>query len=85
MKARKLNFIKNEYQEVEINEAWYCPLLEEVKDKEKINCVNCGKLIKYCDSYSSKQYKGIYEVSFKVCADCHTVERYHEQMCKGNM
>lgn len=84
MKARKLNFIKNEYQEVEVNDDWYCPLLKEVKDKEKINCVNCGKLIKYCDSYSSKQYKGIYDVSFKVCADCHIEERYQELTYREN-
>ena len=80
MKAKKYNFILKKWEDVEINDNWYCPINGEIKDNEKINCVNCGKKIKYKNSFYSKQYLNNYKLNFKVCEDCHIMERYLEKM-----
>lgn len=73
MKLRRWNYEKREYLEVEIPENYnirlYCGDMEEI-----VNCPNCGKELKYGETYTSKEHHNSIGLCYGVCEDCHNEE-----------
>lgn len=73
MKINKWNFLTKEYDQVEIpnnrNISLYSNDMNQI-----IQCVNCGKEIRFGDSYTSRQYHSEMGFGYCVCDQCYKKE-----------
>lgn len=79
MKAEKWNYKEHKYEEVEINDN--CPLYERNLDRI-INCANCGREVKYGETYTSRKYHNPLGFGYPVCEECYVGERNEEREWK---
>ena len=70
MKIRKWNDEKNDYDFMEVPDDWKLPLYSEDMD-EIINCVNCGREVKYGDCYTSMRYHTNAGFGYYECEECY--------------
>ncbi len=68
MKARKWISEKHHYEDCEISDN--CSLFETDMDKE-VECVCCGKKVKYGDTYVSKIYHNRVGLGYAECEKCY--------------
>lgn len=71
MKARKFNFKTRRYTEYELPQfaKMYTPNMNEF-----IPCAQCGKRIRYGDSYTSLQIHNEMGLAYPVCHECYDKE-----------
>ena len=64
------NRLLHRYVDVRIPDDWYVSTFE--KDMNKIvNCVNCGKEIRFGDGYTSQEYQEMtFGFGYTVCEKC---------------
>lgn len=70
MKIRKWNDEKNDYDFVDIPDNWKCPLYTDDMS-ELVNCVNCGAIVKFGDTYTSMRYHNKLGFGYYECEKCH--------------
>ena len=70
MIINKWNDDKKEYEPYEVPDNWKLPLISYDMDLP-INCVNCGKEIKFGDGYTSKRYHTQAGMGYYECERCH--------------
>ena len=68
-----------EYEDYEVPLDWKIMLFSFNMD-EPINCVNCGKQIKYGDGYTSLRYHNNHGMGYMECEDCY--EKYYPTYIK---
>ena len=73
MLAIKWNWKKDDYETYRIPLDWNCKLYSDNMN-EKINCVQCGKIIKYGDSYSSLEIHNEVGLAYPICEKCYEKE-----------
>ena len=62
------------YEPVQIPDDWKIALYSDNMD-EQINCVNCGKPMKYGEGYTSRRYHNKAGMGYMECEDC-----YYDQL-----
>lgn len=72
-RVRKWNYEKHDYELYIIPDGWEVCLYTEDMDKI-VNCVQCGKEIKYGNTYTSQEVHTHLGLGYHVCEDCHIVE-----------
>lgn len=73
MILKKWNYQKRNYENYEVPDNWNCKISSE--DLETIiNCVHCGKQLKYGDSYNSMEIHTLYGFGYGVCEKCYAKE-----------
>lgn len=70
MKIRKWNEKTKEYDTVEKPDDWDLTLVSEDMDKI-INCVNCGREMRFGDGYTSHRYHTKGGFGFNECEECY--------------
>jgi Zn ribbon nucleic-acid-binding protein len=63
-----------QYEPVQIPDDWKIALYSDNMD-EQINCVNCGKPMKYGEGYTSRRYHNKAGMGYMECEDC-----YYDQL-----
>lgn len=63
-----------QYEPVQIPDDWKVALYSDNMD-EQINCVNCGKPMKYGEGYTSRRYHNKAGMGYMECEDC-----YYDQL-----
>lgn len=76
MIIRKWNDDVREYEPVEIPDDWKIPMYSDDMD-EIINCVNCGREIRFGDGYTSMRYHNRAGFGYYECAVCY--EEYYSK------
>lgn len=76
MKLNKWNYQLRSYEDYEVPDDWYLPLLSDDME-EKINCAKCGAFIKFGDSYTSSEIHTAMGFGYYVCEKCHEEEWKH--------
>lgn len=66
----KYNMINKRHTEVDIPSDWNIVVTSDNKNT-KINCVSCGQIISYDDSFESKRYKNNHDRGYRECSECH--------------
>lgn len=69
-KIRKWNDELRIYEEVEIPDDWKIPMLCDDMD-EIINCVNCGREVKFGECYTSMRYHTNAGFGYNECPECY--------------
>lgn len=69
------NSIKKIDEPYDVPEGWYVSVYESDMEKE-INCVNCGRKIKFGEGYTSRRYMTEGGFGFSECEECYF--RYKE-------
>ena len=69
-KIRKWNDELRIYEQVEIPDDWKIPMLCEDMD-EIINCVNCGRGVKFGECYTSMRYHSGAGFGYNECPECY--------------
>lgn len=73
MILQKWNYKKHKYEDYEIPDEWnvktYANGMEEI-----INCCQCGKKLKFGDSYTSLEVHTEMGFGYSVCEDCYEKE-----------
>lgn len=71
MFVKKYNKERKVFERVEIPDDWKCVTFKELLNTT-INCANCGKIVKYADTYISREiFKGnIDSCGCSVCKEC---------------
>lgn len=73
----KWNFKKHVYEPYSVPEEWNTPL--HTNDLNQIvNCAQCGKEIKFGDTYTSRQIHNAAGFGYPVCGECYEKERNEE-------
>lgn len=73
MLVEKWNTLKRKYEPYKIPAEWKCETyLEDLE--EYINCAQCGRLIKFGDSYTSLEIHNSIGFGYCVCEKCHDNE-----------
>ena len=70
MIIQKWNEITQKYEDYSIPNSWNTPLFSDDMN-EIINCINCGKKIKYGDGYTSHRYHTRMGMGFYECEECY--------------
>lgn len=70
---KKWNYETHQYEEYKVPSDWNVSMYETDMDKV-VNCAECGKQIKYGESYTSVKIHDEAGFGYAVCYDCH---------CKG--
>ena len=73
MKAFKYDWDTDQDEMIEIPDGWSCPLEPKSFDTA-INCAQCGKPIRYGNSYTSLELETKGGESYWVCWPCHKRE-----------
>lgn len=73
MVVGKWNYKIQDYDPHKIPDEWHCPVSCDDTD-EIINCCQCGREIKFGESYTSKEIQDDYALGFRVCDKCHVDE-----------
>lgn len=71
MIVNKWNFPKHRYEPVEVDDSRNNMLIALMGESV---CINCGELITYDNSYTSKQWHDELGIGFHVCESCKLVE-----------
>ncbi len=71
MKAKRWDFARREYDEVEIADT--CSTYKDDFDSE-VTCPGCGKPVKFGDTYTSRQWHDRVGFGYGVCEKCHDAE-----------
>ena len=81
---KKRNFQTHRFEDYTVQEDWKVSMYE--KDAEKqINCAECGKPIKFCESFTSRRiYDDMGMFGYAVCYDCH-ISGLKERMENGDI
>lgn len=75
---QKWNPFKKGYQPYSVPETWNTPLY--CSDMETaVNCVRCGRVIKYGNGYTSKQIHNAHGMGYTVCIHCYRKEWKEEE------
>ena len=80
MLAIKWNYEKDDYVPYRTPSNWDCKLFADLN--EKINCAQCGKKIKFGDSYTSLEIHNEIGLGYPVCEKCYDVEWQRRIMSK---
>lgn len=70
---RKWKYDKHKYESYKIPDTWNCKMYSKDMD-EFVNCCQCGKKIKYGDTYTSLEIHNEIGFGYAVCEKCHTLE-----------
>lgn len=70
MRIKKWNDEKNDYDFVKVPDEWKLPLYSEDMD-EIINCVNCGREVKFGECYTSMRYHSGAGFGYNECPECY--------------
>ena len=74
MTLKKWNYIKHDYDDYNIPDNWHVSTLE-LDLNTIINCVQCGKEVKYGDTYTSLEvHTPLYGFGYCVCKKCYNEE-----------
>lgn len=73
MKLRKWNDDAHKYEAFEVPDDRQVALYADDMDKF-IQCANCGRIIKYKDSYTSRTIHTEIGLGYAVCRDCYREE-----------
>lgn len=83
MILHKWNYNTRKYEDYEIPDSWnvktYCDDWHE-----RVNCANCGKLIRYADSYTSMEIHTDMGIGYAVCDECNKIELNKRNAGKRN-
>lgn len=79
----KWNYKTKSYDEYEIPNEWRTPLLIGDLDAE-VNCVQCGKKLKYGECYTSLEVHSSMGLGYGVCKECYD-EEWKRKMRKTNV
>lgn len=75
---KKYNFKTGSYDNYSVPSNWkvrcYCD-----DCSEEINCCSCGKLLKYGESYTSRQIQTRGGFGYAVCSECYDIEFKEER------
>lgn len=63
----------HDYEPYAVPNNWNCPVLTYDMD-EVMNCVSCGKQIRFGECYTSRFIHTESGMGYNVCADCHAKE-----------
>lgn len=82
MKLQKWNYDTRKYEDYEVPDEWYVPIIAELYDM--VNCASCGKLIKYGNSFTSLEIheNKVGSLGYAVCDTCFNQE--WERKIKNN-
>ena len=69
MNLRKWNYETHEYDHYEVPDNWTICLFTEDMDKI-VNCVQCGKEVKFGTSYTSREVHNGIGLGYNVCKEC---------------
>ena len=69
MVIRKWNENKRDYDDVTIPDEWKTPLFCMNMD-ETVNCVNCGREMKFGEGFTSKRYHNKSGAAYSECKKC---------------
>jgi hypothetical protein len=69
----KWNYGTRDYDPYRIPEEWHTPIYSEDMD-EIVNCCQCGREIKYGDTYTSKEIHNGLGFGYPVCSECYEEE-----------
>ncbi len=80
MKAYKWDFEKCRYDEVDIPDT-----CSNYKDNfsEEVTCPNCGRQVRYGDTYTSRRWHDRVGFGYGVCERCHELEALEEGAANG--
>lgn len=68
---KKWNYETHQYEEYKVPSDWNVSMYETDMDKV-VNCAECGKQIKYGESYTSQRiYDSAGLFGYAVCRECH--------------
>lgn len=70
MIIQKWDEITQKYEDYSIPNSWNTPLFSDDMNKI-INCVNCGKQIKFGNGYTSHRYHNKNGIGFYECEECY--------------
>lgn len=70
---KKWNYETKEYDNYKVPSDWITPLWVDDMDTI-INCVQCGKKVKYGECYTSKEIHNSFGLGYCVCENCHDLE-----------
>lgn len=73
IELRRWDYQRHDYLPYYVPAEWRIPLLPDDTD-EWVNCCQCGKEIKFEDSYTSKEVHTNEGLGYWVCKDCNEAE-----------
>ena len=73
MILKKWNYDKHIYEPYEVPEEWIIKIYSENMD-EIINCLHCGKEVKYGETYTSHEVHTEIGLGYPVCEKCYAKE-----------
>lgn len=74
----KWNFVKQNYEDHKVPEEWNTPLYTD-NMCEYINCAECGKIIQFGESYTSRKIHSRFGFGYPVCTECYQKEWEEER------
>ena len=69
----KWNYETRDYDPYNIPDDWYTPLISDDMDEE-VNCCQCGRKLRFGDTYTSQEIHSGIGFGFNVCEECHELE-----------
>ena len=69
MVIRKWNENKKDYDDVTIPDEWKTPIFSNNMD-ETVNCVNCGREMRFGEGFTSKRYHNRTGAAYSECQKC---------------
>lgn len=73
MVLNKWNYEKREYEPYEVPDDWHTLLYTNDMD-ELVNCVSCGKKVKFGETYTSREVHSNMGFGYPVCEKCYSEE-----------
>ena len=73
MMLRKWNYEKRIYEPYEIPDSWNVALMKQELEDE-VDCCECGKTIKFGESYTSVRVHNHIGLGYAVCEECYEKE-----------
>lgn len=78
MKLRRYNEKKHIYEDYEVPNDWNVKLITNDMN-EMINCCQCGKKMRFGDSFTSMQVHDVNGFGYAVCEDCYYDKEWEER------
>lgn len=73
MKVRRWNPQTREYEEKQIPDEWFCPMVL-LNMEVLVNCTSCGKELFFGDTFCSRELHSRGGFGYPVCAACYEEE-----------
>lgn len=73
MKFKKWNVLLHKYEETEIPDSWNCKTYSDDMD-EIVNCPQCGRRLRFGETYTSLEVHTSIGFGFGVCQECYDKE-----------